>query len=120
VENKKWGTKHQIGEVLVGDETATIILTLWNEDIDKIEQGCSYLLEDAYISVHDECMKLCKSRKGVLDLSNTEVQNINKERNMSLPFEGKEKRTGPTNSDVRTLDGIPASRFKKYCGHKDF
>jgi len=120
VENKKWGIKHQLVEVLVADETATIILILWNEDAEMIEEGNSYFMEEAYISVHDKCMKLCKSRRGVLKLSSSEIQSINKERNMSLPFIGKETITEPNTGSIRTLDGIPPSRFRKYCGHKDF
>ncbi len=120
VENKKWLIKYQMAEVLVGDETATIFLTLWNEDIEFIEKGNSYFMEGAYISVNNECMKLCKSRRGILDLATTEIQNINQEQNMSLPFAGRETRVRPNKSNVRTLDGIPPSHFRKYCGHKDF
>ncbi|TFG12319.1 hypothetical protein EU537_09705 [Candidatus Thorarchaeota archaeon] len=120
IESKKWNTRYRLAEILVGDETAIMNIILWNTDIDTIEVGKSYLIQDAYVSVKDECIKLCKSKKGKIRPLSTRIEKINQQLNMSLPFVGARVRQTTRKDDVRTLDGIPASNFKKYCGPKDF
>jgi len=34
--SKKDGDQHRLAEALVGDETGTILMSLWDEDIDKV------------------------------------------------------------------------------------
>ena len=45
------GRKHEISDCIVGDSTGIVNLTLWNDDIDAIEQGYTYELRNGFINL---------------------------------------------------------------------
>ncbi|MHA1314893.1 MAG: hypothetical protein ACTSRB_13405 [Candidatus Helarchaeota archaeon] len=61
---KRDNTKHLVMNALVGDETGCILLSLWDDQISKVQKGFSYFLENAYLSTFRETLQLNISRKG--------------------------------------------------------
>ena len=57
-------SKHRLVELLVGDETGTIILTLWDSDADKVEVDRNYRLIGGYVTRFRGSLRLNLSRRG--------------------------------------------------------
>lgn len=58
------GSKHRVAEALVGDETGSILLTLWDDMIERLEVGNVYRIENGYVSVFRDQMRLNIGRYG--------------------------------------------------------
>jgi replication factor A1 len=52
------GLKHKIAEFLVGDNSGCIIMSLWDDLIDKIDEGSVYEIENCYIHIFNKSMRL--------------------------------------------------------------
>jgi hypothetical protein len=55
VRSSKTSRRHLVQNVVVGDSTARINMTLWNEDADSLQEGQTYLLTKGYVREYDEC-----------------------------------------------------------------
>jgi len=70
-------------EALVGDETATILMTLWGDQGDQLEEGDVLKLENAYVRLVRGKMRLNVGRHGKMTkLSDTDIE-VNTSINMS-------------------------------------
>ncbi len=67
VSSKLDGRHHRVAEVLVGDESGCILLTLWDEAIDKMETGKCYALSNAFTSLFKHTLRLNLGREGKLE-----------------------------------------------------
>jgi ssDNA-binding replication factor A large subunit len=115
------GKPHLISEFVVGDESAIVTLTLWNEDIDEIEVGKTYALLNGYISIYDECMSLSKGRWGKIRITSYEIVRVDGTIDMSRPFMGRPKRRKHKRSPTgRSFQGTPGRESKGYCSRKGF
>jgi len=121
VTQRSVGRKHLISDCIVGDSTGIVSLTLWNEDIDAIEQGQTYELLNGFLNLYDECMILSKGRDGVLVESSIPIITVNGQIDMSRPFMGKPKRRKKQRSPAgRTLSGAVGQETKGFCSRKSF
>lgn len=77
------GSQHKVAEALVGDETACILLTLWDEDIDKIIAGETYDIENAFTTLFKNSMRLNIGRYGTLKKSSQSIETVNTSNNLS-------------------------------------
>ena len=115
------GRPHLITEAVVGDESAIITLSLWNDDIDEIETGKTYELLNGYISMYDECMNLSKGRWGTIRGSESNITQVDGTIDMSRPFMGRPKRRNKKRSPTgRSFQGTPGRESKGYCSRKGF
>ena len=115
------GRPHLISEAVVGDESAIITLTLWNDDIDGIETGKTYELLNGYISIYDECMSLSKGRWGTIRGAESNITQVDGTIDMSRPFMGRPKRRKKKRSLTgRSFQGTPGRESKGYCSRKGF
>ena len=121
VTQRSTGRKHQITDCIVGDSTGIVNLTLWNEDIDVIEQGQTYELQNGFLNLYDECMILSKGRGGTLAKSTITITTVNGQIDMSRPFMGKPKKRKKQRSPTgRTLSGAVGRETKGFCSRKSF
>jgi ssDNA-binding replication factor A large subunit len=67
----------RICDYRIADETATMILTLYNEDIDFIEVGKSYKLSNGFVSNAKNRLRLMKGKKGHLEKISTNFHRLN-------------------------------------------
>ncbi|MHA1135785.1 MAG: hypothetical protein ACTSSE_04795 [Candidatus Thorarchaeota archaeon] len=115
------GRKFEIADCVVGDQTAIANLTLWNEDVDVVEEGKTYALLSGSINVYDECMFLTKGKRGELLESIVPIENVNNQLDMSRPFMGKPKRKQkPRSPTGRSFQGTAGREAKGYCARKSF
>lgn len=118
---KTTGKAHLINECIVGDGSAIISLTLWDDDIDELKSGMTYELLNGYISVYDECMSLTKGRWGVIQESPSNIIQIDSSIDMSRPFMGRPERKRQKRSPTgRSFQGTPGRETKGYCSRKGF
>lgn len=121
VTNRITGRKHEISDCIIGDSSAIMNLTLWNEDIDTIEPSRTYELLNGYINLYDECMTLSRGRLGELSESNIPINDVNEQIDMSRPFMGKPKRRKkPRSPTGRSFRGSAGREAKGYCSRKSF
>ncbi|MHA1409513.1 MAG: single-stranded DNA-binding protein [Candidatus Odinarchaeia archaeon] len=82
--SKKTGETLKVSEALVGDETGTILLNLWNDTIDEIEEGKIYQINNGYISLFKGSMRLNIGKYGTYkEITDTEITNVNTDNNKS-------------------------------------
>ena len=77
------GRTHRVTEALIGDETGSVLLTLWDDTIDKVIEGNSYILKNCYTSIFRGSLRLNLGRYGELEDSDEEISPINTENNLS-------------------------------------
>jgi replication factor A1 len=77
------GSTHRVADVLVGDETGCLYLTLWDENIEKVNEGDVIDLKNAYISLFRGSMRLNVGRYGSLENSESTIGEVNTENNLS-------------------------------------
>lgn len=106
-------------DVKVADSTASVSLTLWNDDIELVREGESYLIENARVGVFDESMFITPARGGKIT-ETSDVQSPNTSVNMSLPFAWKPKREAPRTKEGRSLTEASGRRVRRYVGRKSF
>ncbi len=77
------GKTHRVAEFLVGDETANVVLTLWNNDIEKVEVGKSYELKNGFVNIFKNSMRLALSRRSELKEKEGDVEASKDSENIS-------------------------------------
>ncbi|MEM3522073.1 MAG: hypothetical protein QXD78_03390, partial [Candidatus Bathyarchaeia archaeon] len=77
------GSKHSLSNVLVGDETGCIYLTLWDSNIEKANVGETITIKNGYVSLFKGSMRLNIGRYGSLEHSEKQIEKINEENNLS-------------------------------------
>jgi len=83
VTSKKDGSTHRVTEALIGDETAAILLTIWDDTIDRVEIGKNYVVKNTYTSIFRGSLRLNLGKYGELEDSTEEIGDVNKENNLS-------------------------------------
>lgn len=73
----------RVTEALVGDDSGTVLLTLWEESVDKVDVGKTYKLTNGYANLFRGSLRLTIGRMGSLEESEEEVGDVNTENNMS-------------------------------------
>lgn len=82
VTSKLDNSTHKVTEVMVGDDSGTILLTLWDDAIDKVEPGKSYKIANAFTSLFKQTLRLNLGRYGELSEIQEEIE-VNEQNNMS-------------------------------------
>jgi replication factor A1 len=92
------GAAHKVSDALVGDETGCIYLTLWDDNIEKVNSGDTIAVKNGYINLFRGNMRLNIGRYGTLEISQQALAGeVNTENNMSnqvyeqprRPFRGR-------------------------------
>jgi len=82
VTSKLDNSSHKVTEVLIGDDSGCVLLTLWDEAIDKVEEGKSYKVVNGYTSTFKNSLRLNVGRYGELS-DGGEIAEVNSENNIS-------------------------------------
>jgi replication factor A1 len=77
------GETQRLCEFTISDPTGSIILTLWNADIDGLKEGSVYKLSNGYANVFKNSLQLSKGKKGSIVEDDTVFETINEENNRS-------------------------------------
>jgi replication factor A1 len=74
----------RVADVLVGDETACLYMTLWDEKIDAINEGATLNITNGYINLFRGNMRLNIGKYGSYELMDeSPIGEVNTENNLS-------------------------------------
>lgn len=79
----KFGSPRRVSEVVVGDETGTVVLSLWQEQIGTVAKDEVIAVDNGYITLVKGKMRLNVGKYGHLTKSNEPVENVNTTLDMS-------------------------------------
>lgn len=97
VTSRKTGETLRVTEALVGDETGSIYLTLWNDDIDKMVADHVYQLTNVYTTVFKGSLRLNIGKYGSFEeISEEELKEVNTENNLSDKFYEQPRKYRPS------------------------
>lgn len=77
------GSTHRVSDVLVGDETGSIIMSLWDDDIGKVSAGKTVEIRNGFVAVHRGSMRLTLGREGQMQDSSFQIGEVNTQNNLS-------------------------------------
>jgi len=75
--------EHRVAEVLVGDETGVVLMSLWDENIERVQEGDVIEIGNGYVSLFRNEMRLNIGFYGSLKKSNKVIEEVDYSRNMS-------------------------------------
>jgi ssDNA-binding replication factor A large subunit len=81
--NSKSGDTHRVCDFTVADETGSITLTAWNEDIDALELEKVYKLSNGFANVFRNSLRLSKGKFGTLSEDPTIFEEVDTDNNRS-------------------------------------
>ena len=77
-------SSHRVAEALVGDDSGSIYLTLWDDIIDEIEEGQILTVSNAYVNLFRGSMRLNLGRFGSYELAESApFEEVNLDNNLS-------------------------------------
>lgn len=88
------GSTHRVSDTLVGDDTGSIIMSLWDDSIDQVEVDSIYKLSNGYVTVFRNSMRLSVGKYGHLEPSDKAIEELNEENAISDRFVERPRRYG--------------------------
>ena len=87
------GSAHKVCDALVGDETGSIYLTLWDDNIEKVNEGDTLRVENGYVTLFKGNMRLNIGKYGKLEMAKEPLAGeVNTENNVSNKAYEQERR----------------------------
>jgi replication factor A1 len=78
------GAPHRVCDALVGDETGCVYLTLWDDNIEKVNEEDTVSVKNGYINLFRGNMRLNVGRYGTLEKAEQALEGeVNTENNLS-------------------------------------
>ena len=75
---------HRVADALVGDETGCVYLSLWDDNIDRINEGITIRITNGYVNLFRGNMRLNTGRYGSLELlDESPITEVNTKNNLS-------------------------------------
>ena len=88
-------TAHRVLDALVGDETGCIYLNLWDDNIEKVNEGGTLNIKNGYVNLFRGNMRLNIGRYGSFEIvAESKVKEVNTENNLSNKQYEQERRFG--------------------------
>ncbi len=75
--DSKFGGSRDLVEAVVGDETGTVIMTLWEDQIDEVAQDDVLTIDNGYVSLVRGHMRLNVGKYGSFKPSEDEMPEVN-------------------------------------------
>ena len=87
------GSAHKVCDALVGDETGSVYLTLWDDNIEKVDVEHTVRVENGYVTLFKGNMRLNIGKYGKLDMAKEPFTGeVNTENNVSNKTYEQERR----------------------------
>jgi replication factor A1 len=78
------GSAHKVCDALVGDETGSIYLTLWDDNIEKVNEEDTIRIENGYVTLFKGNMRLNIGKYGKMATAEEPIEGeVNTENNVS-------------------------------------
>lgn len=93
---------HRVADALVGDETGCVYLTLWDDNVDRVNEGDTVSIKNGYVNLFRGSMRLNIGRYGTFELlEESPVSEVNTENNLSSKQYEQERRYSPRRESYR-------------------
>ena len=87
------GSAHKVCDALIGDETGVLYLTLWDDNIDKVNENDSLRIENGYVTLFKGNIRLNIGKYGKLEPAKEPLTvEVNTENNVSSKAYEQERR----------------------------
>ena len=87
------GSPHKVSDALIGDETGVVYLTLWDDNIEKVNDGDTVRVENGYVTLFKGNIRLNIGKYGKLEPAQTPLAaEVNTENNVSSKAYEQERR----------------------------
>ena len=87
------GSAHKVCDALVGDETGTVYLTLWDDNIEKVNDNDTVRVENGYVTLFKGNIRLNIGKYGKLEMAKEPLTvEVNTENNVSSKAYEQERR----------------------------
>ena len=83
VVSRKDGSTHRVKEYLVGDQSGSILLSLWDDRADMLQPGDYVRIENGYVAVVGGHMRLNVGRYGKIEVVDAQDFKANTDNNVS-------------------------------------
>jgi len=83
VESRKTGETYRVIDAQVGDSTGSILMPIWNETIDTIEEGETYTLSNGYTGLFKGNLRLQLGKFGSIATAEEPIEEVNTTLDMS-------------------------------------
>lgn len=93
--SRRDGSTHKVTDVLVGDETGSIYMTLWDDNIENVKEDDVIDIKNGYIGLFKGSMRLNLGRYGSYSASSSMIESVNAENNLSDKQYEQERRYRP-------------------------
>ena len=74
--NTRFGTEARVADIKIKDDTGEITLSLWNDDIEKVDEGTKLKIGNGYTNSFRGEVKLNVGRYGTLDILGSDNETI--------------------------------------------
>jgi len=105
VRSKKDRIAHRISEALVGDETGVVLMTLWDESVDKIKDGKTLKLMNGYLTLFKGTIRLNIGKYGSIEETEDLGADVEAQNNVSTKLYDDNTRRG------REYEGFGSGSF---------
>ncbi len=65
--SRKTNEEHKLADITVGDDSGIVTCTLWDETIDRVSEGSTYVLKNGYVNVFQGQMRLALGKWGSIE-----------------------------------------------------
>src|SRR5208283_392437 len=87
------GSPHKVSDALVGDETGVVYVTLWDDNIEKVNENDTIRVENGYVTLFKGNIRLNIGKYGKLDPAKEPLTvEVNTENNVSSKAYEQERR----------------------------
>jgi replication factor A1 len=83
---------HRVLDAVVGDSTGVVTVPLWDDSIENVEEGSTYLLKNGYTGLFKGFLRLNIGRYGELAPAEEAIEEVNSEVDMSAEEHEREYR----------------------------
>lgn len=74
VQNRNSDESHQMSNVTIADESASVILTAWDDDIEYLAVGSYFSLTNGYVNLYRDSMRLARGKYGEFSESDADFE----------------------------------------------
>ncbi|MHA2363118.1 MAG: single-stranded DNA-binding protein [Candidatus Hodarchaeales archaeon] len=89
---------HRISDIIVADQTGSIIISAWDDDIDLLEEGKGFTLNNGFVNVFRDSMRLARGKFGNFEETDASFE-VNTEVNRSDEVHERRQRRRSYDSD---------------------
>jgi len=77
------GQLHQVSEALIGDETGSVLLTLWDENSSRFKSGDVVAIDNGYAGTFKGRLRLNIGRYGTIEKTSGDIKEVDTGNNLS-------------------------------------